>query len=89
MADVDVYVNILERDSAQMNTFLKSVSEHPESFVAPSKTLSSQVLKATKTLFDHGMYCDYYDVVRIVLSPSARDAFQGVSLQFFNPVSSV
>lgn len=78
MADVDVYVNILERDSAQMNTFLKSVSEHPESFVAPSKTLSSQVLKATKTLFDHGMYCDFYGLDRIMLVLSAKHALQRV-----------
>lgn len=55
MTEVEAYPNILERDSALINAFLKSVSEQPESFVAPSKVLSSQALKATKTLFDHGM----------------------------------
>lgn len=48
--------SILERDAASIDSFVKTVTEKPESFAAPSKKLSQQALHMAKTLFDHGMY---------------------------------
>jgi U3 small nucleolar RNA-associated protein MPP10 len=53
MAEVDVPQSILQREAQALDTFLKTTTEHPESFAAPSKQLSQQALKLTKTLYDH------------------------------------
>lgn len=56
MSEVASLPSILERDGTHLDSFLRSVSAHPEQFVVPSKKLSGQAMKITKILFDHGTF---------------------------------